>query len=146
MYYVTKSFSVPVGHRLSKHKGLCRNIHGHNFTTEVTIYSENLNCNDMVMDFKDLKQIVNDILDQFDHATVLNISDHDNIKHLRDQGYKMVFLGTTRTDPTAEAMAKYLYYEIKKKLPKGIGIYCVLIRENEKSWCEYVETVEEIND
>jgi 6-pyruvoyl-tetrahydropterin synthase len=43
MYYLTKTFEIPMAHRLSNHKGRCHLFHGHNLTLEVTIKSYVLN-------------------------------------------------------------------------------------------------------
>jgi len=69
MYKVEKRFTIPIGHRLSKHKGYCKNLHGHNFVVLIGVKSEKLNENDMVIDFSDLKNESNRILDNWDHST-----------------------------------------------------------------------------
>jgi len=48
MYKVEKKFTLPIGHRLSKHQGRCFSLHGHNFTVLVGVKAELLNENDMV--------------------------------------------------------------------------------------------------
>ena len=51
MYKIEKRFTLPIGHRLSKHKGRCFSIHGHNFDVLVGIKSPTLNDNDMILDY-----------------------------------------------------------------------------------------------
>jgi len=111
-YAVTKKFTIPVGHRLSKHEGLCKNYHGHNFDIVVGISSSELNDNNMVIDFKDLKSIVNEILDEWDHTLLVNKNDpifkNDEFKNT----FRMIAFDF---DPTAEKMAEVLYTSLSSR-------------------------------
>jgi len=109
MYTLKKLFSVPIGHRLSKHCGLCKNIHGHNLKIEVVVKAEVLNDNDMVIDFSDLKVMVTDILDLFDHTTIVNSYDTETIDFLERAGYRIETISKDNVDPTAEVFSKYLF-------------------------------------
>jgi len=143
MYKVRKLFEqIPIGHRLSKHKGLCKNIHGHNFNIEVQVKSEDLNEDDMVIDFHDLKTIVEKILDSLDHATLLNPEDQVNVKHFKEQGFKMVNIldDGMNVDPTAEVLAKYLYCTLDGWLKsEGVRVDFIRIWENDRGMAEYSE-------
>jgi 6-pyruvoyltetrahydropterin/6-carboxytetrahydropterin synthase len=77
MYKIEKRFTVPIGHRLSKHPGLCSSIHGHNLTILVGVKSPTLNTNDMVIDFSNLKDIVNEVIKVWDHCLLLNECDEN---------------------------------------------------------------------
>jgi len=134
MYSVTKIFHVPIGHRLSKHKGLCQNYHGHNYKIEVKVSSEYLNENEMVIDFSDLKKMVSYILDNFDHALMLNSSDPSSF----NIPCKVIFLGK-ETDPTAELLCKYLYNEICSKIfsYKDLQLDSVKVWETDDAYAEY---------
>ena len=116
MYRLRKEFKIPIGHRLSKHKGLCKNIHGHNLIIVVELKSDMLNDNDMVLDFHDLKLIVNDLLTMFDHTTILNVVDKHNIAFFKKQNYRIETISTLAEDPTAEVFAKHLFYKIGDEL------------------------------
>jgi 6-pyruvoyltetrahydropterin/6-carboxytetrahydropterin synthase len=140
LYTLSKTFSIPIGHRLSKHKGLCQNIHGHNFKIKVEVGLLKLNENDMVIDFSELKKIVNRILDLYDHATILNNRDHEIIKQYRDNKFKFVM--TDSGDPTAEALAESLYYRIEAELPEDVVMGAVYIWENDDSMVEFCEIEE----
>lgn len=136
MYRVEKTFRVPVGHRLSKHKGLCKNIHGHNLVVKISLSTLELNPDDMVVDFSDIKKIVNPMLDEFDHACLFNPTD-ESASSL--EGFKIVNLHNyDDIDPTAEVFAKYLYDRIAKTTdPYGIKLDYVRVWENENSMAEY---------
>ena len=146
MYNVRKIFRVPIGHRLMKHAGLCKNIHGHNLKIEVQLHSSDLDENDMVIDFKDLKKSVTNILNKFDHCTIFNSHDKENIQFFKNQNYKSIVLDGM--DPTAEILCRYLYLSIgdelsntksKNSFPPVIYIDFVRIWENDDSMAEYKE-------
>lgn len=150
MYSVRKIFRIPIGHRLMKHEGLCKNIHGHNLKIEVQLSCDRLNENDMIIDFKDLKSIVNNILEKFDHCTIFNRRDEENIKFFQKQGYKFgyVFLGDV--DPTAEIISRSLFTLIKDTILEKtfvnkhghsllVDVDFVRVWENDDSMAEYKE-------
>ena len=62
---ITKQFSFEMAHALRNYDGLCRNIHGHSYKMDITLAGRPLNDdnspkNGMVMDFGDLKKLVNE--------------------------------------------------------------------------------------
>ncbi len=74
---LTKEFTFEAAHALEGYDGLCREIHGHSYRLFVTV--KGTPCADesnpkfgMVMDFGELKRIVNEqILSRLDHAFVM---------------------------------------------------------------------------
>lgn len=143
MYYLKRHFSFAGGHRLSKHEGLCKNIHGHNYDVWVTIRSPKLNQNDMVMDFKDLKGIVEPYLNQYDHCLIINQKDVHWAKPLADKlGFKVTIMDHEDRDPTAEVMAETFFKFISGlfgRLFNEIQIDQVEVFENVKSSAVYRE-------
>lgn len=137
MYRIEKRFTFPMGHRLSKHKGRCFSMHGHNFTVLIGVKAEALNDNDMVIDFSDLKAIVSGFLDGLDHCLLLNETDADLGKQLEGLGMRVI---TVDHDPTAERLAKDIYESIdqalKKMYPTVLMDY-VTVYENENSKATY---------
>jgi len=134
MYKIDKKFHVPTGHRLSKHAGRCKNIHGHNLTVHIGIKSRELNDNDMVMDFSELKALVNESLDLWDHCLLLNKEDEELANVCSDMR-----LMTFPFDPTAERLSHVLFFSIQQRLPRGIYMDYVTIFENENSKATYTE-------
>jgi len=136
MYYISKIFEVPISHRLSKHKGRCFLFHGHNLKIEVNIKSEKLDENDMVMDFSELKLLVNSVLDSWDHGLFINKSDKEMIKQLDCD------LHSFDCDPTAEVLCKFLYDKLNEILVKrvnNIRVYSISIWETKSSKSIYSE-------
>lgn len=142
MYRIEKKFTFAGGHRLSKHQGLCKNIHGHNYTVYVGIKAEKLNENDMVMDFSDLKIICKKYFEKYDHCLIVNKKDAEWMKPLVDKmGWKATIMDHKDRDPTAEVMSEEFYNflkEIFKPFP-GIEVDYITVYENENSKATYSE-------
>jgi len=138
MYKVSKEFSVAMGHRLSLHQGLCSNFHGHNYKIIVGIQCGMLNKNGMVMDFSDLKHIVNEKIIHYDHALMINIKDLPVAKKMQEV-LPDLKLYIVPYEPTAENMAKELYIFIKSKLPALVDMDYVTIYETDTSKATYMD-------
>lgn len=139
MFYIKRHFSFAGGHRLSKHPGLCKNFHGHNYNVWITIKSHTLDENDMVMDFGDLKKIVDPFIDQFDHCLLINDADEEDMKPFEDRGMKIL---SFEQDPTAEIIAGELYTYLKQSLGRKFNhilVDQVEVFENERSSAIYRE-------
>ncbi len=64
MYRVARLIEIESAHRLSKHPGPCRYVHGHTRKIEVVISAETLDKNDMVCDFKAVKAVIKKVIDK----------------------------------------------------------------------------------
>jgi 6-pyruvoyltetrahydropterin/6-carboxytetrahydropterin synthase len=110
-FVLEKEFNVAMGHRLTLHKGGCKNIHGHNLKVIVGIESLYLNKNGMVVDFSEIKRVVSLVLDSWDHSMIVNDQDLDTIKFLSDHNYKFKLVSG---EPTSENLCLNLAFEIQK--------------------------------
>ena len=127
---VTKQFKFETGHALYGYDGLCKNVHGHSYKLDVTVIGvpidepENVK-NGMVIDFGDLKAIVNqEIVYPFDHATVLNVrTPHVEI--------------ADEMEPTSEMMILDFAEKIKYRLPKHLKLHSLKLRETETAFAEW---------
>src|SRR6266511_3452212 len=88
---IAKEFRWEMGHRLPDHEGLCRNVHGHSYKMSVEVTGE-LNANGMVVDFFELGEIVNPILDRYDHSFLCSENDKPMAEFLRSNDMKRVFV------------------------------------------------------
>ena len=91
----------------------------------------------MVIDFSDLKKIVNEeIVLPFDHATVLNVSSpHKELaEEMESRGHKVL---KVNYQPTSEMMVIDFAGKIKSRLPEGISLYSLKLRETETSFAEW---------
>jgi len=141
MYRISKEFSFSMGHRLSRHLGLCKNIHGHNYTVIVALKSPTLNGNGMVMDFGDLKAIVSNYLKKYDHALMINEDDVEGIEKLKEV-IPYLKVVTVPHEPTAENMAREIYEYVDSEVKKYAGemsMDFVTVYETDGSQATYSE-------
>ena len=139
---VTKQFKFETGHAIYGYDGLCKNVHGHSFKLDVTIIGQPINDpdhvkNGMVIDFGDLKTIVNkEIVQPFDHATVLNVkSPHKEIAdEMESRGHKILRVSY---QPTCEMMIIDFALKLKAKLPNHLKLYSLKLRETETAFAEW---------
>jgi len=74
MITVTKDFTFDAAHFLENYDGPCANLHGHTYQGSVTVRPTEFSIDDMVIDFKELKNIIqNQIIDAFDHKFINNM-------------------------------------------------------------------------
>ncbi|EIA09248.1 6-pyruvoyl trahydropterin synthase family protein [Flavobacterium frigoris] len=139
---ITKKFSFETGHALYGYDGKCKNVHGHSYKLSVTVIgSPIVNRNDvkfgMVIDFTDLKKIVKEeIVDQFDHATVFNeTTPHVELaKELISRGHHVILVDY---QPTSENMVVDFSQRIIARLPDGIKLFSLKLQETESSFAEW---------
>ena len=139
MYSLAKEFKFTMGHRLSLHKGLCKNFHGHNYIIIVGVKSKDLNENGMVIDFSHLKAVVSGFLDGMDHALMLNETDEDLINSIKEVFPDMKIIRTP-FEPTAENMAREIYDHVGLALEKmypNVKMDYVTVYENDSSMASY---------
>ncbi len=139
---ITKQFSFETGHALYGYDGKCKNVHGHSYKLSVTVIGKPIvNRNDvkfgMVIDFTDLKKIVKEeIVDQFDHATVFNeTTPHIELaKELKTRGHHVILVDY---QPTSENMVIDFAQRIKNRLPEGIALFSLKLQETDSSFAEW---------
>ena len=70
MLTVSKECHFDAAHILPDHQGQCKNVHGHTYRLIVEVAGRE-DKNDMIIDFKDLKRIMGEvILSRFDHSFI----------------------------------------------------------------------------
>ena len=75
---IRKTFEFEAAHFLPKHPGLCHGHHGHSYKLAVSIMGERDKNTGMLIDFGDLKKIVNKvIIDKLDHKDLTKVFDYD---------------------------------------------------------------------
>lgn len=150
-YRVCKSFEIESGHMLSKHPGRCQYPHGHSRRVDLVLSSESLDSSDMVCDFKALKLAVEEYIDSYDHALMVN--DSDPILDSLTEKQKTRIIVCKNEDPTTEVMARRIYDHVSGLLheggtytdPNGFGFTLraglvlerVRVTETSSSWAEY---------
>jgi 6-pyruvoyltetrahydropterin/6-carboxytetrahydropterin synthase len=99
--------NVPEGHK-------CRRMHGHSFRGEVAIRGEIDPVTGWVMDFADLKAVIEPVVKQLDHYLLNEIEGLHN--------------------PTSEQVAMWIWSRLKPQLPQ---IHRLTLEETCSSRCHY---------
>lgn len=79
MYILTVEDYISAAHQLVGYQGKCENIHGHNWKVEISVYGEKLNDVGLLIDFHDLKKMIKEVLDEFDHTQLNDTEPFKNI-------------------------------------------------------------------
>lgn len=118
MFELSVESYFSAAHHLLNYEGKCENIHGHNWKVEVTVQGNQLDKSGMLIDFKILKQHLNETLDRLDHK------DLNNIEKLKG------------ISPSSENIAMFIYNELKQKLPiiKKVSVW-----ETDRAKASYME-------
>lgn len=142
MIRITKQFTFETAHALYGYDGKCRNVHGHSYKLSVTVIGQPITDPNhvkygMVIDFSDLKKIVNqEIVDQFDHATVFNKNTpHIELANELIQREHHVIL--VDYQPTTENMVVDFAEKIALRLPKDVVLHSLKLQETESSFTEW---------
>jgi 6-pyruvoyltetrahydropterin/6-carboxytetrahydropterin synthase len=98
MYEITILSHFSGAHRLRYLHGKCEKLHGHNWKIEVSVSSDRLNKEGLIIDFQILKQRVEKVIEPLDHT------------YLNDLPY---FSGR---EPSSENIAKHIFDQLKKEL------------------------------
>lgn len=133
MYEVTKEIHFCYGHRLLDYDGMCAHPHGHNGRVEITLRADSLDKRGMVVDFGDVKSIVQGWIDgELDHRMILRKGDPlaGALQSLGEPYFTM------DDNPTAEALAKLVYRTAKSK---GLPVTRVTFWETVSSKASYSE-------
>jgi len=120
MYEINVLSHFSAAHRLRYLHGKCEELHGHNWKVEVSVSSNQLGKEGVVIDFRILKQKMEKILKLLDHT------------YLNDLPY---FSGI---EPSSENIAKYIFDRLKTEL-KGfhVALKKVTAWESETSCATY---------
>jgi len=98
MFEVSVEDTFAAGHYLRGYRGKCEKPHGHNYKVRITLNGEKLDNIGLLLDFRELKSVMNDVIDRLDHQMVNEIEPFDTL------------------NPSAENMAKYFYDEMNTRL------------------------------
>ena len=140
MIRLTRSFGFEMAHALDGHDGKCKNIHGHSYKLKVTVRGNPLKDksspkNGMLIDFGDLKAIVNrHVCEVFDHALVL-MDDSDILSMI--QGQNDLKIIPVPYSPTCENLLIDFALRLKDKLPPGVELYALKLTETASSYGEW---------
>jgi 6-pyruvoyltetrahydropterin/6-carboxytetrahydropterin synthase len=98
MYEVTVERGFSSGHFLRNYKGKCEHPHGHNYKVRITLCGETLDAAGLLLDFRDLKQVMHPVIERIDHQMLNDLEPF------------------TKINPSAENLARFFYDETNRQL------------------------------
>ena len=122
MYEVSVDETFAAAHNLRNYKGKCENLHGHNYKVRVTLAGEELDSTGLLYDFVHLKQAIQVVIRSLDHVYLNEFPPFDVL------------------NPSAENIARYIYQETAKQLPKarnGAAIASITVWESDLTAATY---------
>jgi len=131
MFSVSRELDFCYGHRLLRHGGKCRHLHGHSARAIVTLQSAELDSVGMVADFAEIKRVIGGWVDeQLDHRMILQRVD-PLVDILQHEGEPLFLMEDA---PTAENLAKLIY---EFATSRGFPIVECQLWESQQSWATY---------
>jgi 6-pyruvoyltetrahydropterin/6-carboxytetrahydropterin synthase len=126
MFEVTVDDTFAAGHYLRNYKGKCENPHGHNYKVRVTLAGAELDKAGLLLDFKDLREVMRHVIDRLDHQMMNDIEPF------------------TTLNPSAENLAKYFYDQSNSRLQRVTGgrvrVKNVTVYETDTTTATYSES------
>lgn len=134
MYTITKEVYFCYGHRLMKHPGKCRHLHGHSVKAAITVAADHLNDQGMVCDFADIAASAAEFIEaQLDHTLLLH-RDDPLVPLLTEANERILALPE---HPTSEYLAQLVYQVIQEK---GYRVQSVTLWETASTCASYSGT------
>ena len=141
MFTLKSEIQFDTAHYLSGYVGKCKNIHGHRYRLVVKVSSQTLHesgqLRGMVDDFSEVKAVLKEVHDLFDHKLVIEENEEGKrvVEKLNESGkvFEILFVPYR---PTAEEMSRHIFNEIKKR---GVRVTEVELFETPTNSCIYTE-------
>lgn len=111
MYELTVKTSFSSAHSIPDYNGKCAQLHGHTWQVEVAVKGEKLDQKGMLVDFKEIKAVLNKIIEDLDHQYL------NDLKPFKEG----------RINPTAENLARYIYLHLKKVIENEMNVKLVKV-------------------
>ena len=119
IYELTVETEFAAAHRLREYEGNCERLHGHNWKVDVVLRGEALDALGMVIDFRDAKRLVGEVLGELDHSCL------NDLTAFQEQ------------NPTTENVARTIYEALAAKLPDGVSVARVTAWESDHCGVSY---------
>ena len=111
MFTVNVKTSFQASHQLTLPDGSKEPLHSHNWIISACVGSDILNNIGVVMDFHQLKSVLDKITSEFNNISL------NRVDYFR------------RNNPTAENVARYIYQKLELILPKGLELQSIRVEE-----------------
>ena len=101
-------------HNLRAYKGKCEHLHGLNWRVDLLLEGGDLGDDGMLLDFREAREILRDVLDRFDHAYLNEVPPFD------------------RMNPSSENLARVIAEGVAERLPAHVRVASVTVWESER--------------
>jgi 6-pyruvoyltetrahydropterin/6-carboxytetrahydropterin synthase len=123
VYEVNVKRQFSAAHCLRDVGGKCEELHGHNFSVEVSVAGSLLDDHGLLLDFRLLKTWLDECLADLDHRYLNEVQAFQGI------------------NPSAETIAHHLYTRLSPKAAeRNLAVSRVTIWESDNAWVSYTET------
>ncbi|MFN3406518.1 MAG: 6-carboxytetrahydropterin synthase QueD [Caldimicrobium sp.] len=124
MYRLKVKDTFSSAHFLRNYQGACENLHGHNWTVELIVEGEKLNDIEILIDFKELKGILKEVLEELDHRLI------NELPYFQEK------------NPSSENLAYFIFQRVREKLTTypHIKVKEVTVYETERASATYSES------
>jgi len=124
MFEVSVEKTFAAAHQLRNYQGKCENLHGHNYKVQVCVEAAELDAAGLVVDFVQLKRLMDGVIDRLDHTFLNEIPPFDVL------------------NPSAENIARVFFEELDSGLtalrfPNAPRIASVKVWETDTSAAVY---------
>ncbi len=122
MYYLGVRDDFSAAHILKGYDGKCSRLHGHNWKIEAVFRGEELNSIDISEDFKNLKNALKFVLEEFDHNYLNEIEYFET------------------SNPSAENISRILNELLQEKIEEEgykVEVYEVKVWESDRAWVSF---------
>lgn len=110
-------------HQLSFFTTGCERLHGHNWKVELFVQGKELNVDGILIDFKELKKALQEVLSYLDHRFLNDLEPFKEIS------------------PSSENVARWIYEEMSKRLKSsGVMVSKVTVWESENASASYIQS------
>ncbi len=127
VYELSVELTFAASHQLRGYEGKCSRLHGHNWKVRLKVQGRELNAVGMLMDFVELKQLLEVAIAPLDHRHLNEIPPFEEL------------------NPTSENVARYVSGRIANELPEGISVAAVSVWENERCSATYLPEDDEMS-
>ena len=100
MFELKAQMYFSAAHHLLNYDGACENQHGHNWLVEAYVQGSDLDKSNILVDYKVIKRGLKEVLDYLDHTDINELPEFKNIS------------------PSSEFLSRYIYHEMKKRIPQ----------------------------
>lgn len=119
---ITEEFAA--AHAIRDYNGPCERIHGHNYRVQVVVAGRETDPRGIVMDFRDLKAMVQAVIGELDHRLLNDLPVFEN------------------ASPTSETLARYIYAQLCGPVKaRGLQLRRVTVWETDRAWATYSQDV-----